>query len=263
MWVTATDKPIGAIYLARNGIATVGAAGATNTSGKGGPLNTSRGVIPQDAANRYVISIEAANPGDGTPWPDVQIETYVKLCAALNKAYMGGVLATPGDVHGHFEWTDRKIDPSGQSRYAIGPSKWNMVQFRSDVLNTLTPPPPIYKGVNDMFVPIKPTRMADTREWPKVPLNAGQIYEFGLNPAIVPVNAVAAVMNITAIGGLPGSLLTVWDYGAIPNTSVANFNAGESTVNAVYSGPISNLKFNLRATSQMHVTIDVTGFWTP
>jgi hypothetical protein len=152
MWEGAVDKPIGAIYLSTAGKATVGAAGATNTSGKGGPLLTSQGTIPRDKANMYVISIEAANRGDGTPWPDVQIEAYVKLVAALNRAYMGGLLLVPGDVHGHFEWTDRKIDPAGQSRYASGANKWNMIRFRSDVLDILspigppTPPPTTIKG---------------------------------------------------------------------------------------------------------------------
>ena len=72
MWNGSPDRPVGAIYLARDGKVTVGAAGATNTSGKGGPLNTSSGTIPLDAANRYVISIEAANNGTGQQWPVVQ-----------------------------------------------------------------------------------------------------------------------------------------------------------------------------------------------
>ena len=133
--------------------------------------------------------------------------------------------------------------------------------------DTLPPPPPpspIYPGVKDMFFPITPTRMADTRAWPKVPLNANQTYEFGLNPTIVPENAIAAAMNVTIIGGTPGSYLTLWGSGPLPDTSLANFNVGEALVNASYVGPVSNLKFNLRpALSGMHVIIDVTGYWTP
>lgn len=141
MWLNSPSRPIGAIYLARDGRVTVGAAGATNTSGKGGPLATSRGTIPLDAANNHVISIEAANRGDGETWPDVQLDSYVRLVAALNKAYFGGVLNVVGDVHAHHEWTSRKIDPSGQSWYAWGRNKWNMQSFRSDVSAANTPPP--------------------------------------------------------------------------------------------------------------------------
>lgn len=141
MWQNASTKPIGAIYLAPDGTWTVGAAGATNTSGRGGPLVTSRGVIPLDAANRMVLAIEAANRGDGTPWPVAQQLSYVKGVAALNKAYFGGVLREVGDVHAHFEWTSRKIDPAGQSKYAVGAAKWNMHQFRTDVAFTNAQPP--------------------------------------------------------------------------------------------------------------------------
>jgi hypothetical protein len=140
MWRNAPERPVGACYLARNGRWTVGAAGATNTSGKGGPLKTSKGTIPLDAANRYVISIEAANNGVGEPWPLVQQISYVKGVAALCKAY--GLRFDYPDVHGHFEWTTRKIDPAGESLYASGSNKWNMAAFRSDVAKAATPPPP-------------------------------------------------------------------------------------------------------------------------
>ena len=126
MWRGSPDKPVGAIYLARDGKVTVGAAGATNTSGKGGPLRTSKGNIPLDAANRYVISIEAANNGTGEQWPQAQIDAYLKMVNALCAHY--GLLVQPGDVNAHFEWTSRKIDPAGASPYASGGAKdrWNM-----------------------------------------------------------------------------------------------------------------------------------------
>ena len=39
MWNNAPTKPVGAIYLARDGEVVIGAAGATNCAGKGGPLH--------------------------------------------------------------------------------------------------------------------------------------------------------------------------------------------------------------------------------
>lgn len=137
MWDNAPLRPVGAIYLARDGSVTVGAAGQANCQGKGGPYPTSKGVIPLDQGNSYAIAIEAANNGVGEVWPQAQQDTYVALCAALVKAY--GL--QPSDVFAHFEWAPtRKIDPWGPSRWA-GMGKWDMNLFRADVAAALTPAP--------------------------------------------------------------------------------------------------------------------------
>jgi N-acetylmuramoyl-L-alanine amidase len=136
------DGPVGAIYLARSGAVTVGAAGATNCQGKGGPWSTSRGTIPVDSGNRYALAIEAANRGDGEPWPSAQTDAYVELVAALVEWY--GL--EYGDVMSHWEWvappptTGRKIDPAGNSPWATGAASWNMDAFRATVAGA--PPPP-------------------------------------------------------------------------------------------------------------------------
>ena len=135
MWdSTSGDQPIGAIYLARSGQVIIGAAGATNCQGKGGPVGCSGGTVPLDKGNRYGIAIEAANDGIGEPWPACQQDAYVTLVAALVAAYD----LEAGDVYAHFEWTSRKIDPAGQSSYASGSSSWNMERFREDVQHELT-----------------------------------------------------------------------------------------------------------------------------
>jgi N-acetylmuramoyl-L-alanine amidase len=131
MWNNAEFKPVGALYLARDGEVIIGAAGATNCAGAGGPLLTSKGTIDKDTANSNTISIEAANAGNGEPWPQIQQETYVALVAALCSYYE---LDPWRDVFAHFEWApNRKIDPAGSSRYAVGGNKWDMKRFRDDV----------------------------------------------------------------------------------------------------------------------------------
>src|SRR5690606_7921464 len=115
----------------------LGAAGATNTQGKGGPVWTSRGVIPVDAGNRYMFSIEAGNNGVGEPWPKAQTDAYVLLCCAVldcvNCETPGAKLGA-GDIFAHFEWAPtRKIDPAGPSPWATGAAKWNMDAFRGAV----------------------------------------------------------------------------------------------------------------------------------
>jgi len=102
------DAPVSNLYLARDGVVWVCAAGATNTNGTGGPFMTSRGVVPVDRMNEYAVSIEAANDGLGQPWPHVQIDNYFRLSLALTD-WLG---LEPGDVCTHAAWTTRKIDPA-------------------------------------------------------------------------------------------------------------------------------------------------------
>ena len=75
----------------------------------------------KDARYRNVrcIGIEAEHPGDSSPWPKAQYDAYVKVVAALQKAYP----KTAGHVQGHKEQTAGKIDPT-----------FNMNTFRADVL---------------------------------------------------------------------------------------------------------------------------------
>lgn len=152
---TVEFAPVGALRLDRgtSGRWNVGAAGATNTSGKGGPLVCSRGTIPLDSANRFVISIEALNNGVGELWSAQQRASYVRGVAAIivglrdQGAYDARAGAYrrikldprhPGDVHSHFEYAPtRKIDPAGppdpygdlSDRYM----RWLMNTFRADV----------------------------------------------------------------------------------------------------------------------------------
>ena len=153
------NEPVGAIYLARSGEVTIGCAGATNTQGKGVAWTNSKGQrTPDDDANRYWISIEAANAGTGQAWPTVQQDAYVTLCAALCDAY--GL--SDYDVRSHFEWSPgRKIDPAGNSRYATGGNLWNMDQFRADVRAAMgggTVPPPTNPG-DGVFANMSTVRM--------------------------------------------------------------------------------------------------------
>ena len=124
---TNANAPVANLYLNRAGRWHVLAAGATNANGKGGPL----GPLPIHEANTRVIGIEAGNNGIGEPWPPVMQDAYVAGVAALADAY-----EIPNDcVFSHWEWTTRKIDPAGPSRFGTaGPyQQWNMDTFRAAV----------------------------------------------------------------------------------------------------------------------------------
>jgi hypothetical protein len=113
-WKNSSDRPIGAIRLARDGHITIGAAGATNTMGKGGPLKCSKGTIPKDQGNMYMVAIEAANNGVGEAWGKAMLDAYISmvwvLCDELGLEHT--------DVFSHAGYCQpscpgRKIDPAG------------------------------------------------------------------------------------------------------------------------------------------------------
>ena len=128
------DAPIGNLYLARDGTVYVMAGGAANTNGTG---QDPCGITPDDTMNSHSLAVEAGNSGTGEVWPDAQQSSYVALVAALCAAYGIGV----DQVHAHFEWTSRKIDPAGPSRWATGSASWAMDGFRSDVGAGSSPSP--------------------------------------------------------------------------------------------------------------------------
>jgi hypothetical protein len=152
------DNPVSNGLLDRTGTFTIIAGGASNHGGKGGgsdsrpPWNTSKGTIPTDSINSNSFGIEAANNGVGEPWPQAQQDAYMKMCQALCGAY-GLVPAT--DLLSHWEWTSRKCDPTGASRWAppntlgcSGAPRWDMSLFRNEAAQLPGPIPP--PGEDDM-----------------------------------------------------------------------------------------------------------------
>jgi hypothetical protein len=140
-YFNAADRPVGNFHVVRNGDVYWGAAGASNHAGKGGPVTTSKGVIPLDLGNRYLIGIEASNSGIGEPWPDVQLESILKLDTVLCKVYKLNPLT---DIYTHAGWCEpscpgRKVDPAGPTpKYPkfgglTGANTWNLGELRKEV----------------------------------------------------------------------------------------------------------------------------------
>jgi hypothetical protein len=133
------------VYISRSGMVYVGCSGKTNNAGEGGnngnnstcsrfPINWA----PANGANGYGISIVMANNGVGEQYPTAQQDSAVKACAAVVRKAGFPV----GNLNSHFEWTKRKIDPAGNSRYATGSNMWDMNKFRSDVQAAISGGPP-------------------------------------------------------------------------------------------------------------------------
>lgn len=265
MWEGAPYAPIGAALIHRSGKITVGAAGATNTSGRGGPMVTSKGTVPQDQGNAYLLSFEAANDGRGEVWPDPQLWAYVIAMSAVCRAYDLNP-SVRGDLHGHFEYTSRKIDPAGPSWYSPNTASWNMTKFRDNVRTAVPVPPPL-QGVPDVFYPIRPYRNSDTRKlFPQghPGIDPGKAHTWGLNPSVFPANTTAVAMNIAVVpSGLPGWLM-VWPAGQKrpePVTSVVNYEGTGAHNGSVILG-VKDLKFNIETLQRAHVILDITGYWT-
>lgn len=160
-WKNSSDRPIGAIRLARDGHITVGAAGATNTMGKGGPLTTSRGKIPQDQGNLYMVAIEAANNGVGEPWGKDMLDAYICMVQVL----CDELGLESGDVYGHAGYCapscpGRKIDPAGPTPDypnlggTTGARTWPDAAFRDylDERNGTHPPEPTPSEEDDQML---------------------------------------------------------------------------------------------------------------
>ncbi len=167
---SAKDGPIGNGFLRRpkDGLGFVLAAiRATNTAGKGGPMLSSRGVIPRDTANSRTFNIEAQNNGRGEAWSDAMCDMYVRLVCAvidcINNTVPGKDIGA-GDVWAHFEWTNRKIDPFGPSKFnGYTNKKWDMNKFRGAVFLQLI------AGPGGKPAPVKPTPPKPTPPKPTPP----------------------------------------------------------------------------------------------
>jgi hypothetical protein len=146
MWQNAVTKPIGNFHLDREGIWTIGCAGASNTNGAGlADWHTTRGIIPIDPTsmgNRMAPAIEAANDGIGEEWPKVQADSYFEGMAVLCD-HLG--LEPVADVTTHRGWAGaRKQDPYGpvEGYATLGTTYWSVPALRALVANALEPPEP-------------------------------------------------------------------------------------------------------------------------
>lgn len=277
---TAEFAPVGMSRLNRgDGKWVIGAAGATNTQGVGGPMACSRGTIPADSGNRYVIAIEAMNNGVGEPWSLAQQKSYVTGIAAMivglrrQGAYNAAtgryqkIHLDPrrkGDIHAHFEWTTRKIDPAGPSQWADLADRykrWKMDAFRNSV--ALEVDRLESSDMPSLFEPIDPQRHLDTRWQGFAALEPNKVYTLP-KPEWVPENASALVLNITATNASGYGYIKAWAAGgAEPNSTVLNYEPGGGAICNMITVKCSGGSYALLALTKTDVVIDVFGYYVP
>lgn len=261
-------------YPWKDGRLTICAAGPSYTAGSGGPL----GDITSGNAEYW--SMEIGNNGVGEWYSAAQQETILRA-TAVEVEFFGKRHGWADDfskirIPAHFEWTSRKIDPSGPSHWTGGKNaKWDMNQFRNDVKKkhaeiykeAHVPTPP--SGLT--FYPInsypQASRSSDTRKWPGHKAAGGKVYRFSLGDH-VPKDAKAAMVTITAhqpegngwvAAGYPGS--------DVDQTSSVNYfgpskdfpnglTIANSTVVWLKEG-----QFDLKTLRNAHIIVDVIGYY--
>lgn len=135
------------IHLARNGKVTLCGVGVAYHAGKGWFSGW-----PTNNANWTSIGVEAESDGV-TPWPDVQMDAYHRLCAAI--LWFLGKRATTKTLLSHWEYSNKaqgKWDPgagigraprNGDDKAAM----LNMEVFRSKVNHYIDNPPNAAKTI--------------------------------------------------------------------------------------------------------------------
>ncbi len=119
------------------------------------------------------------------------------------------------------------------------------------------------------FVPVTPFRILDTRYVQDGgPFGPGAIRSLqvtGDGTPPIPSTATAAVLNVTAVSGTLGSLLTVYPDGeARPNVSNLNFARGVVVANLVtVSLGADGMVDIYNALGSVNVLVDVEGYFTP
>lgn len=114
------------------------------------------------------------------------------------------------------------------------------------------------------LVSIVPDRLLDTRLGAGTPIGPASSITLGVSGVRnVPANAVAAVLNVTAVGATAGSYVTVWPTGvARPGTSSLNVRGGDVVPNLVITklGALGQVDIYNNAGS-VHCVVDVVGYF--
>lgn len=123
------------------------------------------------------------------------------------------------------------------------------------------------------FVPITPCRLIDTRPPPD---RVGTAAMFGTDDTktfavhgvtgdcTIPSDAVGLSLNVTTLNATLPTFLTVWDEGAIPNSSSLNPSPGQPPIPNAVSTPLTSdgslRVYNLQGS--VDVIVDVNGYFT-
>jgi hypothetical protein len=108
------------------------------------------------------------------------------------------------------------------------------------------------------FTPVPPTRLVDTRSGARVP--ARSVTRVDVSP-VVPVEAAAAAVNLTAVDATAAGYLTVFPCGAPqPNTSNLNVRTGGTVAVSVIAGRGADGGICVYSSVATDLVVDVSGW---
>lgn len=126
--------------------------------------------------------------------------------------------------------------------------------------STIPPATPIPAGDDMIHALAQPARNSDTRGFGGVGVAPGVPMKFGLNPSVVPADAVAVALNVAAVGATEPGFVTVWPSGPITDTSIINYEAGGAHNGAIICGVVDG-SFMIQTSTRAHLFVDITAYW--
>jgi hypothetical protein len=239
---TRSSSPVGSVT------AQPGAQGKVTLSG----LVATGADVPASAV-AVVLNVTAVPHPDGSSGP------------GFVTAFPGGIAAPTAS---NLNYSD--VDPvANQVTVRVGAKGevWFVTQTAIDlvvdVMGYYATGPPVPGG----FVPVDPTRLADTRR----PADKGYIYDGETNSFVVsvvgragiPVAAEAAAVNVTVTEPAASGYVTVWPD-ALPQPLASNLNyvEGQTVPNAVTVGLGATGAVELFTQAAADLVVDVNGWFT-
>ena len=117
-------------------------------------------------------------------------------------------------------------------------------------------------GQIDDYTAVTPDRLTDTRDTEPVAAGTEIALQVG-GTSGVPINAAAAVLNVTAVRGEGVGFLTVWDCSdPRPETSSVNFVDASASPNSVISALSAGGEMCIYASETVDVIVDVNGYFS-
>ncbi len=127
-----------------------------------------------------------------------------------------------------------------------------------------TPAPISAAAATSSYVSVPPTRLFDTRSGAQLQANVPR--DFQITGGVVPANATAVMLNVTATGSEGNGYLQVFPTGqaAIGSSSTLNLDfAGQTIPNAAFTPLGDGGQVSVYSTFTTHVLIDVFGYFVP
>jgi hypothetical protein len=127
-------------------------------------------------------------------------------------------------------------------------------------------------GLPHAMTPSTPTRVIDTRDGTRAPMNfgnGGNMVPANVTQTItlagqrgIPANASDVSINIVAVDPTAPGSITVWDCGAQPATQAITFTPGRNVANSMQARLSASGQLCVSSTAATHIVIDVTAWWT-